>query len=205
MVVMGGIFLLDSDDDEEDRRRQDVARRAKTTLPVVAYLTPRPWMLMYNQLLPIPESSRDKKGKLGLIQKLLPEDVMLEIFTRMTPVAVSRAACCCRSWRLLSNHENIWEKVSYHAWECREEPKDTERIARDRFHGSWRRMFFNRVRLRTEGRAGWFTGEEGSGVLGFCCILCSSCSNRLFRRRLLVPPRFLNCTLTTPLLIHLRL
>jgi F-box protein 9 len=54
---------------------------------------------MYNRYLPIPESSRDKKEKLGLIQKLLPEDAMREIFKRMTPVAVSRAACCCRAWR----------------------------------------------------------------------------------------------------------
>lgn len=160
MVVMGGIFLLDSDDDEEDHRRQGVARGETATLPAVAYLTPRPWMLMYNQRLPIPESSRDNKAKLGLIQKLLPEDVMLEIFTRMTPVAVSRVACCCRTWRLLSYHESIWEKASYGAWEHREEPEDTERIARDRFHGSWRRMFFNRVRLRTEGKAGLRPREE---------------------------------------------
>ena len=69
----------------------------------------------------------------------------------MTPVAVSRAACCCRTWRLLSTHEKIWEKACYDAWEYREEPEVTERIARDRFHGSWRRMFFDRVRLRTEG------------------------------------------------------
>jgi F-box protein 9 len=99
----------------------------------------------------LPASARDKKEKLGLIQKMLPEDVMLEIFMRMTPVAVSRAACCCRAWRLLANHEKVWERACYEAWEYREQPEDTERIARDRFHGSWRGMFFNRVRLRTEG------------------------------------------------------
>lgn len=193
---MGGIFLLDSDDDEEDHRRQGVARGENATLPAVAYLTPRPWMLMYNQRLPIPESSRDNKAKLGLIQKLLPEDVMLEIFTRMTPVAVSRAACCCRTWRLLSYHEKIWEKASYDAWEYREEPEDTERIARDRFHGSWRRMFFNRVRLRTEGRAGLSPGRDGGrgsrDTVG-ACLYRSSSIRHVSNRRLLTslfPPHF---------------
>ena len=64
----------------------------------------------------------DDRQKLAPIQKLLSDDLMREIFLRMTPVAVSRAACVCRQWRLLSLNEDIWEKACYAAWELREQP-----------------------------------------------------------------------------------
>ena len=143
MAVLGGLCALDSDEEFEP-----AVPRAHT-LPTVAYLTPRPWVAMYNHRLSIPH--KPGKHKLGLIQRVLPDDLMLEIFKRVPPSGVSRAACACRPWRLLSTHEDIWEKACYDAWEYREEPADTARISRDRFHGSWRRMFFHRVRLRTEG------------------------------------------------------
>lgn len=143
MVVLGGLCALDSDEEFEP------AVPREHTLPTVAYLTPRPWVAMYNHRLSIPH--KPGKHKLGLIQRVLPDDLVLEIFKRVPPSGVSRAACACRPWRLLSTHEDIWEKACYDAWEYREEPADTARIARDRFHGSWRRMFFHRVRLRTEG------------------------------------------------------
>ncbi|ACO62881.1 predicted protein, partial [Micromonas commoda] len=118
------------------------------------YLPPsRAWFSLYNQRVTVPVSPAEaaRRRKLGLIQRALSDDVMLEIFKRMSPVAVARAACSCRPWRLLAAHEDIWERAALDAWSGREPPEVTARVCRDRYHDSWRRMFLDRVRMRTEG------------------------------------------------------
>ena len=152
MVVFGGMHLLEEDDDEDlfgQRKSFD-----RTTTPTSVYLPPgRAWFSMYNQRVTVPVSPAEaaRRRKLGLIQRALSDDVMLEIFKRMSPIAVARAACSCRPWRLLATHEDIWEKACYDAWTGREPRETTARVCRDRYHDSWRRMFLDRVRVRTEG------------------------------------------------------
>lgn len=146
MVVFGGLYaLLDSDDELEGY----VADKTQIVPPTVAFLTPRPWTSMYNHRVRAPEDT--KARKLSLIQRTVPNELMVEIFKRCAPSDVSRAACACRPWRLLSNDDTIWEKACMEAWEYREEDASTRQIARDRFRGSYKQMFFQRPRLRTEG------------------------------------------------------
>ena len=92
-----------------------------------------------------------QKQPLGLMQRMLPEELLLEIFMAMNTVTVSRAACVCRQWRLQSQHQSMWRAACLKAWEYRETKRETEIMLRDRFHGDWRTMFNNRVRLRTDG------------------------------------------------------
>lgn len=152
MVVYGGIHLLAEDDDDDlfgQRKSTD-----RVTAPTSVYLPPRrAWFSMYNQRVTVPVSPAEaaRRRKLGLIQRALSDDMMLEIFKRMSPVAVARAACSCRPWRLLATHEDIWERAALDAWSGREPPEVTARVCRDRYHNSWRRMFLDRVRMRTEG------------------------------------------------------
>ena len=94
MVVYGGIHLLAEDDDDDlfgQRKSTD-----RVTAPTSVYLPPsRAWFSLYNQRVTVPVSPAEaaRRRKLGLIQRALSDDVMLEIFKRMSPVAVARAAC----------------------------------------------------------------------------------------------------------------
>ena len=95
MVVYGGIHLLAEDDDDDlfgQRKSTD-----RVTAPTSVYLPPsRAWFSLYNQ--------RDRAGVPGggcapsqarADQRALSDDVMLEMFKRMSPVAVAGAACSC--------------------------------------------------------------------------------------------------------------
>lgn len=148
MVVFGGIYALDSDD-ESAAPLISASRKPSSRAPSL-FLTPRPWTALYNNRLPVPHDPK-ARARLGLIQRLLPDDVMAEIFKRCAPADVSRAACACRPWRLLASGEKVWERHCRLAWAHRENWDVTRAVQRDRFHGSWRRMFFERVRVRTEG------------------------------------------------------
>jgi F-box protein 9 len=146
MVVFGGLYALLDSDDELD---QPLAPEKPIVPPTVAFLTPRPWTSLYNLRVRAPVDAKHKR--LSLIQRVVPHELMVEIFKRAAPADVSRAACACRPWRLLTQDEHIWEKACLDAWEYREHVETTHAIARDRFRGSYRRMFFARPRLRTEG------------------------------------------------------
>jgi F-box protein 9 len=160
MVVLGGmrLRLLDSDDDDDD----DVAapstpenpRKPSDALPAEAFLaTKRAWLDMYNNRVTVPANCRDPKTsrRLALIQRLLPDELVVEIFARADPRSVSRAACACRPWRVLARSEIVWRAACHRAWAPRESRDVTARIARERHRGSFRRMFFDRARVRTEG------------------------------------------------------
>ena len=146
MVVFGGLYALLDSDDELDR---PFTPDKPIIPPTVAFLTPRPWTSLYNLRVRAPVDAKQKR--LSLIQRVVPHDLMVEIFKRAAPSDVSRAACACRPWRLLTQDEHIWEKACLDAWEYREAREATHAVARDRFRGSYRRMFFARPRLRTEG------------------------------------------------------
>jgi F-box protein 9 len=147
MVVFGGLYaLLESD---EELLGPPAPQSKPITPPTVAFLTPRPWMALYNLRVRAPVDAKTKK--LSLIQRTVPNELMVEIFKRASPADVSRAACACRPWRLLTQDEHIWEKAVLDAWKSREDVTVTHQIVRDRFRGSYRGTFFQRLRVRTEG------------------------------------------------------
>lgn len=54
--------------------------------------------------------------ELALIQRVLPEEVMLSIFQRLSPYVVGRCSLVCRQWRLLADHPRLWERACKEAF-----------------------------------------------------------------------------------------
>jgi len=149
MVVLGGLTALLGSDDEAECDDSEKNNNNPTLPPTESFLTPRPWAVLYNNRVRAPVDGT--QSKLSAIQKMIPNELLVEIFKRCAPADVSRCACACRLWRLLANDESIWEAACLRAFEFRETPAGTKKIAREKFRGSFRQMFWNRPRLRTEG------------------------------------------------------
>ena len=102
---------------------------------------PRP-VPSYGAALPLPE--------VECPLTMLTSDLLLEVFSRLTPRDATRCMAVCRRWRTVAQSQSLWRaaSLSVHAWG---EPALVERHNDRFFLGSWRLMYQLRPRLRTDG------------------------------------------------------
>ncbi|XP_058088948.1 F-box protein 7 isoform X2 [Magnolia sinica] len=116
--------------------------------------TQRPWLDLYGvRLRAVPyfgsASSRPFVDP-ALIHRCLPDELLFEVFTRMTPYSLGKAACVCRKWRYTIRHPVFWRSACLKAWQA-SGPVENYRIIQSVYGGSWRKMWLVRPRLRTDG------------------------------------------------------
>uniref|UniRef100_A0A0D6QR07 F-box domain-containing protein n=1 Tax=Araucaria cunninghamii TaxID=56994 RepID=A0A0D6QR07_ARACU len=128
----------------------DVGRR-KSALYLNAH---RPWLSLYGiRVRPVPafgSLSNKPTPDPALIHQILPEELLFEVFARMTPYSLGRAACICRKWRNAVRTPSLWRNACINTWQ-RLGIEENFKILRTEYGGSWRKMWLHRPRLRFDG------------------------------------------------------
>ncbi|MQL72756.1 hypothetical protein Taro_005089, partial [Colocasia esculenta] len=98
-----------------------------------------------------PVGSASSKGfaDSALIHHSLPDELLFEIFSRMPPYSLGRAACVCRKWRYTVRNPTLWRAACLKAWQASGASENC-RIVQSLYEGSWRKMFLQRPRVRTD-------------------------------------------------------
>lgn len=72
--------------------------------------------------------------ELGLIQKVLPDEMLHSIFSHLSAYHLGAVACTCRQWRELSFHPRLWEAACVTAFRQQwPEPAALARVARTKY------------------------------------------------------------------------
>ncbi|XP_031489108.1 F-box protein 7 [Nymphaea colorata] len=116
--------------------------------------TERPWLSLYGiRVRPIPPfgsaSSRPFIDS-ALLHRCLPDELLHEIFMRMTPYSLGRAACVCRKWRFTIRNPIFWRNACLKTWQI-SGPVENYKLVQSLYEGSWRKMWLSRPRARTDG------------------------------------------------------
>ncbi|XP_077248817.1 F-box protein 7 [Tasmannia lanceolata] len=116
--------------------------------------THRPWLDLYGvRVKPIPYfGSASSKPFIdpALIHRCLPDELLHEVFTRMNPYSLGRAACVCRKWRYTIWNPSFWRSACLKTWQL-SGAVENYRIFQSSYDGSWRKMWLLRPRLRIDG------------------------------------------------------
>jgi hypothetical protein len=56
--------------------------------------------------------------ELALIQKLLPEELVLKIFELLDPYVLGRLACVCSQWRSWTMYSPLWKAACFEAFQA---------------------------------------------------------------------------------------
>ncbi|KAK6132304.1 hypothetical protein DH2020_033928 [Rehmannia glutinosa] len=128
---------------------------ASSRLRAAQYLvTKRPWLDLYGinvrPVAPFGSLSSKPFVDTALIHRTLPDELLLEIFSKMTPYTLGRAACVCRKWRYTIRNPVFWRNACLRAWQLNG-VVENYKILQSEYHGSWRKMWLLRPRLRTDG------------------------------------------------------
>ncbi|KAB5568590.1 hypothetical protein DKX38_002383 [Salix brachista] len=92
-------------------------------LKTVQYLvTKRPWLDLYGvnvrPVAPYGSASRRVNVDPALIHRCLPDELLFEVFSRMAPYDMGRAACVCRKWRYTLRNPIFWRNACLKAWQA---------------------------------------------------------------------------------------
>ncbi|KAL6525189.1 F-box protein 7 [Orobanche minor] len=128
---------------------------ASMQLRAARYLvTQRPWLDLYGinvkPVAPFPSLSSKPFVDTALIHLSLPDELLLEIFSRVTPYTLGRASCVCRKWRYTIRNPVFWRNACLRAWQLIG-VVENYKLLQAEYHGSWRKMWLLRPRLRTDG------------------------------------------------------
>lgn len=108
----------------------------------------RPWMSLYGVRL---QRVHDpKQGELSLIEKMLPDEMLLHIFQRLPVPTLATAQCVCRQWRSVGATPVLWRTACLEAFFTSNAQQNAE-LARAQYRGSWKRMLLERPHLRFDG------------------------------------------------------
>lgn len=107
----------------------------------------RPWLAFYDRRARPPPCAADVPA----ILRALDENSLCEIASRLGPRAFARLATTCAAFRdFVYTHDiDVWRGFCVDAFAHRESAAET--AARKSRHGSYRAMFQQRLRLRTDG------------------------------------------------------
>ncbi|XP_049391441.1 F-box protein 7-like [Solanum stenotomum] len=110
----------------------------------------RPWLDLYGiNVRPVaPFGSASSKQFLDptLIHQVLPDELLFEILSKMTPYTLGRSTCVCRKWRYTIRNFIFWRNACLKTWQV---PGTLVLVLK--YDGSWRKMLLLRPRLRTDG------------------------------------------------------
>ncbi|THU50255.1 hypothetical protein C4D60_Mb06t18250 [Musa balbisiana] len=116
--------------------------------------TERPWLNLYgNRVRPVaPFGSISSKPFVdpALIHRCWPDELLFEVFPRMSPYKLGRAACVCRKWRYTIRNPNLWRNACLRIWQS-SGAEANYRIVQSLYDGSWRKMWIQRPRIRNDG------------------------------------------------------
>ncbi|VFQ97860.1 unnamed protein product [Cuscuta campestris] len=135
----------------------------------------RPWLDLYGvhirPVTPFGNAIHKPSIDTALIHRCLPDELFFEIFSRMNPYTLGKAACVCRKWRYTIRNPIFWRNACLKAWQITG-VEENYMILQLKFHGSWRRMWLLRPRLRTDGSC----PQSPSQALILCqiCIVIAS-------------------------------
>lgn len=117
-------------------------------------LTQRPWLDLYGvyvrPVAPFGSASSKTFVDSALLHRSLPDELLFEVFTRMTPYNLGRAACVCRKWRYTVRNPVFWRNACLKAWQL-SGVVENYMILQSRYDSSWRKMWLLRPRIRTDG------------------------------------------------------
>ncbi|XP_010247678.1 PREDICTED: F-box protein 7 [Nelumbo nucifera] len=129
----------------------ELASRLRT---VQFLVTQRPWLDLYGKrvrpVAPFGSTSSKPFVDPALIHRCLPDELLFEVFARMTPYSLGRAACVCRKWRYTIRNPLFWRSACLKAWQL-SGPAENYKILQSKYDGSWRKMWLLRPRVRTDG------------------------------------------------------
>ncbi|KAK9270893.1 hypothetical protein L1049_026479 [Liquidambar formosana] len=117
-------------------------------------VTRRPWLDLYGinvkPVAPLGSTSSRPYVDPAFIHRCLPDELLFEVFSRMTPYNLGRAACVCRKWRYTIRNPVLWRNACLKAWQL-SGVVENYKILQSRYDGSWRKMWLLRPRIRTDG------------------------------------------------------
>ncbi|WCJ44359.1 F-box protein 7 [Euphorbia peplus] len=118
------------------------------------FVTQRPWLDLYGvhvrPVAPFGSASRRQYYDPALLHRSLPDELLFEIFIRMNPYDVGRAACVCRKWRYTLRNPVFWRNACLKAWQL-SGVVENYKILQSTYESSWRKMWLVRPRIRTDG------------------------------------------------------
>eukprot|EP00882_Tetradesmus_deserticola_P006606 GHRQ01006956.1.p1 GENE.GHRQ01006956.1~~GHRQ01006956.1.p1 ORF type:complete len:322 (+),score=145.94 GHRQ01006956.1:228-1193(+) len=127
---------------------------AVVTLEEVLTQQSRPWLALYGVMLKPRRHAvqQSDEGDLAPIQRLLTDELMTIILSHLGPYNLGQAACVCRHWRLLTDHQQHWQAACEQAYgSCHKDVSCCQQALRKSFRGSWRRFFLEQPHLRFDG------------------------------------------------------
>lgn len=129
----------------------ELASRLRT---VQFLVTQRPWLDLYGKNVRPVAAFGSTSNKPFIdpapIHRLLPDELLFEVFARMNPYNLGRASCVCRKWRYTIRNPLFWRNACLKAWQL-SGVVENYKILQSRYYGSWRKMWLLRPRVRTDG------------------------------------------------------
>lgn len=118
------------------------------------FVTHRPWLDLYGvnvrPVAPFGSASSKPVVDSALMHRCLPDELLYEIFARMTPYNLGRAACVCRKWRYTVRNPVFWRNACLKAWQL-SGAVENYKLLQSNYSGSWRKMWLSRPRVRVDG------------------------------------------------------
>ncbi|CAN0893375.1 F-box protein 7 [Linum grandiflorum] len=118
------------------------------------FVTQRPWLDLYGvhvrPVAPFWSTSRRLDADPALIHRSLPDELLFEVFARMNPYDLGRAACACRKWRYAIRSPVLWRNACLKAWQLFG-VVENYKLLQSKYESSWRKMWFLRPRIRSDG------------------------------------------------------
>lgn len=118
------------------------------------FVTQRPWLDLYGvRVSPVAaygSVSNKPRYDPALIHRVLPDELLHEIFVRMSPYYLGRASCVCRKWRYTIRNPVFWRSACLKAWQLSGVVANYK-LLHSKYEASWRKMWLLRPRVRTDG------------------------------------------------------
>ncbi|GAV71965.1 F-box-like domain-containing protein [Cephalotus follicularis] len=118
------------------------------------FVTQRPWLDLYGKYVssvaPFGSASRTPFVDPAPIHRCLPDELLFEVFARMSPYDLGRASCVCRKWRYTVRNPVFWRNACLKGWQL-SGALENYMILQSKYGSSWRKMWLSRPRVRTDG------------------------------------------------------
>lgn len=99
---------------------------------------------------PVSKSLQESDRELSLIEKLLPNEILLLVFARLPVSSLGAVQCVCHQWRMVANYPSLWRAACMEAF-CHVSPHVNDRLLKQFHRGCWKSMFLDRPHLRFDG------------------------------------------------------